>query len=60
MNGYRKMQESEFDKIEFQTKPENCTKHEFAKLYDQATHSDYGCVHCGMKTLTPEQFSSYS
>ena len=49
-----KMQESYFDQIIKDTKPENCTEHHFVKLYDLGAHSDYGCIKCGFKTLTPE------
>jgi len=50
-----KMQEEEFDKIKATKKPELCN-HEFVKLYTLGTHSDYGCLLCKVKTLTPELF----
>ena len=52
-----KMQESEFDKIIKKTTPDECREHSFVKLYVLGTHSDYGCIHCGFKTLSPEMFS---
>lgn len=50
-----KIQESEFDAIEQTVEPKLC-KHSFVKLYDLGTHSDYGCVLCKIKTLTPEKY----
>ena len=50
------MQEDEFDKIDKKTKPEECQHHDFIKLYYKGTHSDYGCILCGFKTLTPEEY----
>ena len=49
-----RMQEDEFDRREKTCTPAECKEHCFAKLYYLGTHSDYGCIHCGLKTLTPE------
>ena len=51
------MQEEDFAKLRKTVKPEECKKHEFVKLYYLGTHSDYGCILCGFKTLTPEEFN---
>lgn len=60
MTGYNKMQEDEFDKLDFPLKRDECKKHDFVKLYYSGTHSDYGCIRCGFKTLTPEQYPNSS
>ena len=52
----QKMQEDYFDSLKKDCHPNECKEHEFIKLYYKGTHSDYGCIHCGMKTLTPELF----
>lgn len=48
------MDEKEFDKIKAKESPESCN-HVFVKLYDLGMHSDYGCIKCKIKTLTPEK-----
>lgn len=50
------MQEKEFDEITKPLKREECTEHNFVKLCELSTHTDYGCTLCGLKTLTPEFF----
>ena len=52
------MQEDEFDKIKKPLKPEECKEHNFVKLYDSGTHSDYRCTLCGFETLTPELYKN--
>ena len=36
--------------------PDDCKQHKFVKLYNLGSPTDYGCLRCGMKTLTPEIF----
>lgn len=49
------MQEDVFDKIPITEDYQNCN-HEVVKLYYLGTHSDYGCIKCGMKSLILEDF----
>ena len=53
----RKMQESYFDEIRQTVSTKDC-RHVFVKLYDLGVHSDYGCIYCKLKTLTPELFET--
>jgi hypothetical protein len=57
-NFMEKMQEAEFDKIEFCNKSKPCN-HKVVKLYDLGAHSDYGCVLCGRRSLIKEDFTSH-
>ena len=49
------MQEDNFDKIPKTEDCKNCN-HEVVKLYDLGSHSDYGCVKCGMQSSILEDF----
>lgn len=51
------MQEDDFDAMKPQTEIKDCKVHEFVKLYQMGSHVDYGCVHCGFKTTTPDQYN---
>lgn len=51
----KNMQEDEFDKIERTNLAKLC-KHEVVRLYQFGSHSDYGCINCGMKSLIIEDF----
>lgn len=51
----KNMQEDEFDKIERTNLAKLC-KHEVVRLYQFGSHSDYGCIKCGMKSLIIEDF----
>ena len=48
------MQEKEFNKLE--PIDGKCPPHKVVKLYDNGTHSDYGCLRCKMKSLILEDF----
>ena len=48
------MQEKEFDK--FEKIDGKCPPHEVVKIYDEGTHSDYGCIKCKMKSLILSDF----
>jgi len=50
------MQESEFDKMEFDVPVEKCDHSDIVKLYQQATHTDYGCRSCGVKCMDLDLF----
>lgn len=52
------MQEEKFEIIK--KKNEICKKdeHDVVKLYINGTHTDYGCVICGMKSLMLTDFNS--
>lgn len=52
-----RMQEDEFDEITPTTIPGGHCKHEVAKLFVNATHTDYGCIKCKMKSLILENFN---
>ena len=49
------MQEDKFEKLVFNTTPENCN-HEIVKLYYWGTHTDYGCKKCGKTAPNIETF----
>ena len=53
----QKMQEDEFDEIKPVIKQGEKCNHEVIKLYYAATHSDYGCIKCKMKSLNLEDFN---
>lgn len=56
----KEMQEKEFDRITFKPNNEECVlgKHEVVKLYMFGTHTDYGCIKCGIKSLCLEYFGT--
>lgn len=58
MLNYERIQEDEFDNMKRSISPKECKHHDFAKLYYLGSHTDYGCIHCGFKTLTPELFQN--
>lgn len=55
LKNMKNMQEDEFDKIERTNLAKLC-KHEVVRLYQFGSHSDYGCIKCGMKSLIIEDF----
>ena len=52
----RKMQERDFDLIEKSCEVEVCSHPEIVKLYDNGTHTDYGCTQCKLKSLENDAF----
>ena len=50
-----KMQESEFDLLNFTENPRTC-EHTLVKLYEMGMETDYGCIKCGKKSYYKEDF----
>lgn len=51
-----KMQETEFDQIVPVCEFSECDHSQIVKIYYLATHSDYGCKKCKMKSLNLDTF----
>ena len=51
-----KMQEKDFDELEPTCQMEQCKHERVIKLYENATHCDYGCLDCHYKSFRKEDF----
>lgn len=53
----QKMTEEEFDKIAYEYNIKECDHSQVVRLYYMGTHTDYGCMKCGMKSTVKEHFN---
>lgn len=53
------MQEKEFDKLVFSEEYKHCKHENIVRLYYLRTHSDYGCLSCGVKHSEKSHFVTH-
>ena len=52
----RKIDQEEFDRLEFDRSPKDCVHPEVVRIYYQGSHIDYGCVACGLSHTNKRVF----
>ena len=53
----RKMEQEEFNKLTFDISPKECSHIEVVRLYSLGTHTDYGCLKCGLQHTNEAVFA---